>query len=277
MSIADRILARFEHYANAVFVRIYILRELLRARRRGNKINTRMLKESFTRPRWQEDFVLLLRFFDSSETVTLIDVGANDGAWSKKFLDIYPNAFVLAIEPIPSNYQRLLAAHRGDVRVVALNSAVSEQTGTLELFLNEADTSGVGATAHRYDKKITDYSSTVNSHYVEAVTLNQLFETYRDRIKGKVIVKIDVQGHEPSVLKGAAAVLDRVDAMHIEVSLFQYEGQEHGLSEIVPLLSAAGLHLGPYQQCIGRTLSRYPFELDMVFVRKDSLPRLLGY
>ena len=117
----------------------------------------------------------------------------------------------------------------------------------------------------------------MKSHHVEAVTLNQLFEDFRDRIKGRVIVKIDVQGHEASVLKGAAAVLNQVDAMHIEVSLFQYEGQEHGLSEIVPLLSAAGLHLGPYQQCIGRTQTRYPFELDMVFVRKDSLPRLLGY
>ena len=76
---------------------------------------------------------MLLRFFNSSEVVTLIDVGANDGAWSKKFLDIYPNAFVLAVEPIPSNYQRLLAAHSGDARIVALNSAVSEQPGRLKL------------------------------------------------------------------------------------------------------------------------------------------------
>ena len=85
MSLVDRILAGVEHYANAVFVRTYILRELLRARRRGNKIDNEFIKEAFTRPRWQEDFVLLLRFFDSSETVTLIDVGANDGTWTKKF------------------------------------------------------------------------------------------------------------------------------------------------------------------------------------------------
>ena len=92
MSLVDKILAGVEHYANAVFVRTYILRELLRVRRRGNKIDNEFIKEAFTRPRWQEDFVLLLRFFDSSETVTLIDVGANDGTWTKKYLSIYPRA-----------------------------------------------------------------------------------------------------------------------------------------------------------------------------------------
>ena len=51
MSLVDRILAGVEHYANAVFVRVYVLRELLRARRRGNKIDNEFIKEAFTRPR----------------------------------------------------------------------------------------------------------------------------------------------------------------------------------------------------------------------------------
>ena len=79
MSLVDRILAGVEHYANAVFVRTYVLRELLRARRRGNKIDNEFIKEAFTRPRWQEDFVLLLRFFEFSEPVTLIDVAPMTG------------------------------------------------------------------------------------------------------------------------------------------------------------------------------------------------------
>lgn len=78
-------------------------------------------------------------------------------------------------------------------------------------------------------------------------------------------------------MRGAAFLLKRVDAVHVEVALFQYSGQEHGVTEIVPILSAAGLHLGPYQQCIGRVVSRYPYELDMLFVRQENLPRLLGY
>ena len=277
MSLTDKILARFEHYANALFVRTYILRELLRAKRLGNNITTEMLREAFVRPRWQEDFVLLLRFFDSSETVTLIDVGANDGTWSRKFLDIYPDSFVLAIEPISMNYQRLIATHSGDDRLIALNLAASAQPETLTLFVNETDTTGVGASAYQYDNRITNYSSALRSDRVQAVSLNELFETYREKFKGRIILKIDVQGHEVSVLRGATTLLKYVDAVHIEVSFFQYTDQKHGLSEIVPLLSAAGLHLGPYQQCIGRAKSRYPFELDMVFVRKEHLPRLLGY
>ena len=78
-------------------------------------------------------------------------------------------------------------------------------------------------------------------------------------------------------LLSSLALLKHVDAIHVEVAFFHYSGQEHGVTEIVPILSAAGLHLGPYQQCIGRHVSRYPYELDMLFVRQESLPRLLGY
>ena len=166
MSLVDRILAGVEHYANAIFVRTYILRELLRARRRSNKIDNEFIKEAFTRPRWQEDFVLLLRFFDSSETVTLIDVGANDGTWTKKFLSIYPKASVIAIEPVPANFARFSAMHAGDPRVLALNVAAGEREGELELFVNDDDVAGVGASAYRYESGITNYSATTTSHRV---------------------------------------------------------------------------------------------------------------
>lgn len=277
MNLTDKLLAIAEHYANAVFVRAYILRELLRARRRGNKIDSQFVKEALTRPRWQEDFVLLLRFFDSHESVTLIDVGANDGVWTQKFLSIYPKASIIAIEPIPSNFARLSALHAQDARVLPLNVAAGDREGELELFVAEHDSGGVGASAHRYEGAVTDYSAKTTSHKVEMLTLDQILEQHADRIKGRIILKIDVQGHEAQVLKGAPSLLRRVEAAHIEVALFQYVGQEHGVTEIVPILSAAGLHLGPYQQCIGRVASRFPFELDMVFVRKESLPRLLGY
>lgn len=277
MSWIDKLLSVFEHYANACFVRAYILRELLRARRRGNKIHCALIWEAFTRPRWQEDFVLLLRFFDSHETLTLIDVGANDGMWTEKFLSIYPDASVVALEPVPTNFVRLSTLHSKDMRVLALNVAAGARAGELEIFVNEQDAGGVGASAHRYDSRITDYSAATMSNRVDMLTLDQIVERHASRLKGRIVLKVDVQGHEAEVLRGAASLLRRVDAVHVEVALFQYEGQEHGLTEIVPILSAAGLHLGPYQQCIGRARSRYPFELDMLFVRKECLPRLLGY
>jgi FkbM family methyltransferase len=197
----------------------------------------------------------------------------------KKILRIYPTASVVAIEPVPANFARFSAMHAGDPRMLALNVAAGEHEGELELFVNDDDVGGVGvgASAYRYESGITNYSATTTSHRVGMLTLDQIVERHKDRIKGRVIIKIDVQGHEASVLRGAASLLKSADAVHVEVALFQYSGQEHGVTEIVPILSAAGLHLGPYQQCIGRVVSRYPYELDMLFVRQESLPRLLGY
>lgn len=44
---------------------------------------------------------------------------------------------------------------------------------------------------------------------------------------GAALLKIDTQGTEPSVLRGAGAILGRVEAIEVEVSLVPlYEGQE---------------------------------------------------
>ena len=83
------------------------------------------------------------------------------------------------------------------------------------------------------------------------LTLDQIVERHKDRIKGRVIIKIDVQGHEASVLRGAACLLKRVEAVHVEVALFQYSGRSTALRRsfrffppldftLVPINSASG-------------------------------------
>lgn len=277
MSFADTVLGVFEHYALVISTRAYVLRELLRAKRHGNNITGAMLKQAIKAPRLMEDGALLLRFFESKEPLTLIDVGANEGAWLEKFLGIFPNTFAIAVEPIPSNFERLVARHGNDPRVVTINAAASDAPGTLELFQNENDKAGVGVSAYKYDSRITEYSAATKSHKIQSITLDSLLDEYRGRFQGRVVIKIDVQGHEPSVLRGATALLQKADAAYIEVAFCEFEGQEHGLSEIVPILSKNGLHLGLFQQCIGRTFSRFPVELDIVFVPQKSMPKILGY
>ena len=72
-------------------------------------------------------------------------------------------------------------------------------------------------------------------------TLDRIFEPVAERLRGPVLLKLDVQGYEAHVLRGAPRVLRHVDACVLEVCNDPlYEGQAT-FSELHALAESAGL------------------------------------
>lgn len=69
---------------------------------------------------------------------TILDIGANVGAWSLRCAQQYPNAVICAYEPVLSNAIALEKNTRGkNVRVI--NSAVRKFSGSDNIFIGERD------------------------------------------------------------------------------------------------------------------------------------------
>lgn len=119
----------------------------------------------------------------------LIDVGANVGYMTAFAATRRPGLQVVAIEPIPENLERLRSATRALPNVRVIPKAVGEQAGELVM-------SSEGAYAS---------VSTEGDVRVPVVTLDSVWEDLgRPRVQ---MVKIDVEGFEPQVLRGAMALL----------------------------------------------------------------------
>ena len=144
-----------------------------------------------------EETDLLRRALVSSDV--LVDVGANIGFYV--CLACHAGKHVVAIEPQPKNlkllHKNLLANGYQDAEVIPLG--VADKPGTAMLY----GPSGTGASiipgwAHQH----TGYHSVIS-----LTTLDILLE---GRFAGKkLLIKIDVEGAEYRVLKGAAATLAR--------------------------------------------------------------------
>jgi hypothetical protein len=96
-----------------------------------------------------------------------------------------------------------------------------------------------------------------------------LFSRYVQASDKGVFMKADVQGHESEVLRGAAEVLPRIDAIQLEMSLIPlYEGESEFVDQLVAMKSMGyvlwQLEPGFLDERVGRLL-----QVDGTFVREN--------
>lgn len=160
----------------------------------------------------------------------VIDVGANVGFFSLRFATwVGDNGEVISIEPEKRNYDGLTRAlKRAGLlsRVHALKAVAAAAPGTMFLEINPL---------HPADHKLSRDGTGLP---VTAVTLDDLVQDKRR--SRPALVKIDVQGAEMLVLKGATNILTIAGpALFIEL-------QEEGLSRFGTSVSAILDHLFEY-------------------------------
>ena len=151
---------------------------------------------------------------------TVVDVGANVGAWTDSLLAVVPSATVLAIEPADEPLAALRSRFGSDSRVEIAAVAVSDRSGSATF--NVTDHSHNASLRTPLDMS-ADYGSgwtVTRTVTVPTVTLDALTDG-----RDLSLIKIDVQGAEGQVLAGARNTLARAKAVLLEVTLRpHYEG-----------------------------------------------------
>lgn len=170
---------------------------------------------------------------------TFVDIGAHIGYYSLKAAPVVgPTGRVIAIEPNPETIQKLYGNIQasGARNIAVAPVACSDAEATLELF--GAPRSNTGETSLSRTNASQD-SQAVTSYKVSARPLDEIV---KDAGVSRVdVVKIDVEGAEYLVLKGAAKTLDR-DHPVILVEIVERQLQAMGTSskQVYDLLRSHG-------------------------------------
>lgn len=199
---------------------------------------------------------------------TVIDIGANRGATCAEWLKEYPDAEVHAIEAL-TRFQAELnsVAARSKGRMHVWQCAASDEAGVVT-FLEHSDHPSSSSLLKSSSKshEIMPFTKLEREHKVEAIPIDSLFEREAIDLPNGLLMKLDVQGAEAKVLRGAHKTLQKTLAVLIEVNLLPlYEGQA-SFEEIIAILGDAGLHFsGTLEQFHGK--NNRPIYFDAVFLR----------
>jgi FkbM family methyltransferase len=135
----------------------------------------------------------------------VIEIGANVGIFTLFFANTLAHARIYAFEPSQEAYRRLilnLHLNRCD-NVQAFNCAVADTSGILDFFEPHGHLTN-GSLSRAFAEQFSNRVSHSKVVAIDAMSLEQLFET-----EAHVLIKLDIEGEEPRVLKGMQALIQR--------------------------------------------------------------------
>jgi FkbM family methyltransferase len=193
----------------------------------------------------------------------VLDVGASTGIWSISVNKLFPKSRFLLIEPLLDLYdEKIQCLKRLMPAVEIIGVAVGAHVGTVA-FKVSSDLCG---------SSLLDVNNG-RDYRVEKIPMTTLDQIAAEKmVRGRGLLKLDVQRAEHIVLAGARQILPQVDVVIAELSLYREAENGKTLLEMLALFDAEGFRYyddgGEWRSPLNGTL----LQKDVVFVRNDLFP-----
>ena len=199
----------------------------------SNKFTQKLMLDCFEKGQAYESeiFQLICRFLERNDS--FIDIGAHIGYYSVLAAKILGNqGKVFAFEPELSNYQKILENinlnHLNNIQL--FNLAVGSETKPTQIFVNQDNDGGhalwdVGK--HPFNQKSLNNQTMQNT---QLSTLDNILSQVGN-ITNLKMIKIDTEGAELDVIKGAVNTIGKYDVPYIICEINRFGLQQMGTNE----------------------------------------------
>jgi FkbM family methyltransferase len=199
----------------------------------------------------------------------VIDVGANEGQFGLLLRRRGYHGRIASFEPVPEVYARLCQLSAGDASWSVHELALGDYDGSGPLSVAKASELSSLLSPTKWNE---DREGNVTPVRRETVAVRRLDSLFHELKAERPFLKVDVQGAEEMVLRGAKDCLSKMVGVQLEVALYQfYEGQLL-LQETLRLMDNLGFvpaiiePIGYYDPTDPCRL----MEMDCVFIRRQN-------
>jgi FkbM family methyltransferase len=200
----------------------------------------------------------VIRYAKPGQKIVALDVGANVGDWTFALLDQAQDNVdvqVHAFEPCLGTYTILLnriSAQSGAAKVSPVRQACSSSAGLGALYVISAGAGTNSLTCAEQDASMEQVELTSIDEYCHASGIDQIS-----------IIKIDAEGHDLAVIRGATGMLQQ---QRIQVLQFEYNQRwifsSAFLRDAFNLLSPLGYTIGKVTPFGVEFYDRWDWELE---------------
>jgi FkbM family methyltransferase len=176
----------------------------------------------------------------------ILDVGAHYGEFAQRVRDAGYRGRVVSFEPVHESFSTLRRARARDPDWRGFEVALgdSDGTATVNVLQDSVFTSLLSPNAFGTDR----FAGKMHVQETRSVPIRALDSLWTECMKGidepRVFLKLDTQGYDLIVLRGATAHLNQIDALQLELAAQPiYTGASNELSEAITTLRKLGFRL----------------------------------
>ena len=192
----------------------------------------------------------------------IVDVGANHGTWTRETLNYFPDAIYTLVEPqywLKSSLQDILD-RKSNVSFYPYGAG--EQSGSFEFTILDRDDS----CSFQYSKEQAEAMG-LKQITLPIVTLNELLADHKLPIPD--IIKIDAEGLDIQVLKGASNYLGKTEIIMVEASVVN-KLYDNSFLKMVNFMEEKGYRLFEITDLNRPFKVNVLWLVEIVFVLKDG-------
>ena len=239
-----------------------------------NKIGYFFLRNNIRVPRFfDRSFVsfqeksFLKNLIQECEINCVIDIGSHRGSFFESLRSMGYEGQVISVEPTETNYKYQKEKFKNDKKLKLFNFATGETE--CEKKINVTDFSNLNSL-------LTPRNNIVkNKIKVKIKRLDSLIDQIPNTIENpKIFCKIDTQGYDLNVLKGAGDLMELIEVIQTEISIrpLYYNSPDHIQSfKYFKSIGYEMIHLFP---CSKDAKLNHILEFDCILLKKNKLGNL---
>ncbi|MBA7558014.1 hypothetical protein ES705_50802 [subsurface metagenome] len=197
----------------------------------------------------------------------IFDVGANKGQYVSLLRQLgYKGRFV-SFEPLEDAFTILKKKSFKDPNWVALKYAVGESNSIGDINVSHNSVSSSFLDMLPIHTEESPESVYVNKETVDIISIDSIFNDYYNKTDN-VLLKIDTQGFEKQVLKGAEKSFDYITGIQMEMCLSETYKDETPFIEMISYLAGFGFKLFSIEPGYFKKVSGQLYQADGIFFKE---------
>ncbi|MEI7801606.1 MAG: FkbM family methyltransferase [Bacteroidota bacterium] len=199
---------------------------------------------------------------------TIIDVGANDGGFIRRFRSVFPEAMIYAYEAMPDPYKRLNIKLQADKRLKTYNVALSNYKGEVDFYVS----SNEGSSSLLQMEEIHKINFPGSAKNTQIKVKCDLLDNFLTEInfESNVLMKLDVQGAERLVLEGATKTIELIDVIYCEVNFQELYKDAVLITDLILLLKKYNFNLAGIENIYQSVIDGSFTHGDAIFIKEKK-------
>ena len=212
----------------------------------------------------------MARFLALQSVDLVLDVGAASGMYGKRLREGGFEGRICSFEPLKDAHLALEKASAADPGWTCRRLALGAAPGTAKINVSgNSDSSSLLPMRKRHEESypVATYIAT------ETVELSTVDNVWGDVVRPgeRVFLKLDVQGYEMEVLRGAPRALPLLHGLQVELSLVPLYETAPAWTEVITYLQGLGFYVALLQPAFDDPKTGEVLQVDGIFTRESRL------